>query len=283
MLVNFQTDLAAYARTILPPGLNRLAGITLDYLHRRCLGHPSIRKVLYPSQSSRLYLEQLGVPAAKLVQVGRGVDTELFNPARRDLELRRKLAPNNEVILLCVARLSLEKGFDFLAQAARQLAEEGGVPFKLVIVGGNLNPAIEKTIQGLFGEMVGRQVIFTGVKHGIELASLYASADVFVYSSLTETFGQVIQEAMASGLPVVARRKGGPADIVQPGKTGYLTSPHDLDEFVAGVSALILRPQLRSELGCYARRLAGRATWNRINHQIACNLAAALNPGPGGT
>ena len=268
MIANFQTDLAAYARTILPWGVNRVGGLAMDWIHRTSLNHPNIRKVLYPSQASRDYLEKIGLKPSKLVYVGRGVDTVLFNPAKRNEEFRQKIAPNGETILLCVSRLSLEKGYDFLARFAHRLFAEP-VHAKLVITGGNNNPSIEKSIKGLFGELADKQVIFTGPKHGEELSEVYASADIFVYSSLTETFGQVIQEAMASALPVIARKQGGPADLVIPGETGFLPEPNDLDDFVAKVKFLLDHPETRQEYAANARHRAERATWDAVNNQIA--------------
>ena len=272
MIANFQTDLAAYARTILPRGINRLGGWTMDWVHRRCFNHPQIRKVLYPSSASRQYLESIGVAPEKLVLVGRGVDTVLFNPTKRSEELRHQFAPNGEIILLCVSRLSLEKGYDFLAKVAHQLFAEH-LNFKLVITGGNNNPTIERNIKGLFGNLSGQEVIFTGPKQGEELAQVYASADIFVYPSLTETFGQVIQEAMASALPIVARRQGGPADLVIPGETGFLPAPQNLTEFVEGVRQLIEQPDLRAKYATNARQRAELATWEAVNNQIAHLLA----------
>ena len=272
MIANFQTDLAAYARTILPRGINRLGGWTMDWVHRRCFNHPTIRKVLYPSTASRHYLERIGVAPGKLEYIGRGVDTVMFNPAKRSDELRRQFAPNGEPILLCVSRLSLEKGYDFLAQVAHRLFAEH-VTFKLVITGGNNNPTIERNIRGLFGRLAGQEVIFTGPKQGEELAAVYASADIFVYPSLTETFGQVIQEAMASGLPIVARREGGPADLVIPDQTGFLPAPESLSEFVQATKTLINDPAMQTRFAQNARQRAEKATWEAVNNQIAHLLA----------
>ena len=103
----------------------------------------------------------------------------------------------------------------------RNPSGRGCPKFRLIVTGGNTNPAIERAIHGHFAAC-GLDVQFTGTLTGEALAAMYASADLFVFPSQTETFGQVIQEAMASGLPVIAQRKGGPADLVRPGVTGYL-------------------------------------------------------------
>lgn len=276
VIVNFQTDLGAYARTILPWGLNRLTGGAIDWVQGAFFRYRAVRKVLYPSTASRRYLEKLGVPQDKLVMVGRGVNAELFHPSKRDEAWRAELTANGEIILGCVSRVSLEKGFDFLAQVALRLAAEN-FPFKLVITGWNRNPLVEKSIQNLFGDLTGRQVIFNGLQQGEALARAYASADIFVYPSLTETFGQVIQEAMASGLPVIARKEGGPADIVRPGQTGYLVEPHDLAGFVAAIKELAAQPELRRQFSLTARHLAEQATWDAVNNRIAHLFAGAIS------
>ena len=122
--------------------------------------------------------------------------------------------------------------FDFLATVAFHLHKKN-IPFCLHIVGGNSNPAIAKSIQSLFTRyhLPDTAVKFWGTLKGQDLARAYASADVFVHSSITETFGLVVLEAMASGLPVVARNVGGPKDIVHDGESGFLVSEEDAEGF----------------------------------------------------
>ncbi len=277
LVVNFQTDLSAYALRMLPQPFNQLAAKGMDWLQSKVFRHKAVKAVLCPSQSSRQYLLSLGVPETKLRLVGRGVDSHFFNPTKRSLDLRAQLAPNDEVLLLCVSRLSLEKGFDFLADAyahtVQQAAALGlGQKFRLVITGGNSNHVIQQHIHSLF-EKKGLDVTFTGPLTGEPLAQVYASTDIFVFPSLTETFGQVIQEAMASGLPVVALRAGGPADLVQPGDTGYLAEPGDLDIFADQILKLVQDGALRRQMGVTARTIAESRSWEAINRQISRILA----------
>lgn len=279
LVVNFQTDLAAYTLRMLPRPFNRLIAKGMDWLQSKVFRHKAVKAVLCPSQSSRQYLLSLGVPEAKLRLVGRGVDSNFFNLTKRSLQLRAQLAPNGEVLLLCVSRLSLEKGFDFLADAYAHAIQQAAAlgleqKFRLVITGGNSNHAIQQHIQSLF-EKKGLDVTFTGPLTGEPLAQVYASADIFVFPSLTETFGQVIQEAMASGLPVVALRAGGPAGLVQPGETGYLAEPGDLDIFADQILKLIQDKALRHRLGLTARHIAEGRSWEAINRQISRILAEA--------
>ena len=275
LIANFQTDLAFYARLMLPGllKLNNFGGWSLDRVTRFFLRDAAVKAVLYPSSSSRDYLLKLGVPEQKLRGVGRGVDCELFDPRKRQAQLRQQLAPNGEVLLLCVSRLSLEKGFEFLAEAYARLCERATQPlnFRLIITGGNANAAIAQTVRGYF-EKRGLEVHFTGPLTGEALAAMFASADIFVFPSLTETFGQVIQEAMASGLPVVARREGGPADLVLPAETGYLADPPDLAAFCEYTLKLIENAALRSQMGETARKLAENRSWPAINQQISSIL-----------
>lgn len=284
MVANFQTDLASYARLSLPPAIGGPAGRTADRLHAMLYCDPSVRAVLCPSTASREYLLDLGVPARKIQIVRRGVDCTLFDARKRSQALRGSLAPNGEVLLLCVSRLSLEKGFDFLAAAFAATLQQaqgrrGCSKFRLIVTGGNANPAIAQTIRGYFAAR-GLDVHFTGTLTGEALATMYASADFFVFPSQTETFGQVIQEAMASGLPVVAQRKGGPADLVRPGVTGYLTSPGDVEDFARQILDLVEDADHRTRIGYTARAIAEKRSWDAVNARIADIMATALAESP---
>jgi len=280
MVANYQTDLAFYARLSLPGAVGTAAGWAADRLNAMLYRDPSVRAVLCPSTMSREYLLDLGVSARNLHIVRRGVDCALFDGQKRSDALRAHLAPNGEVLLLCVSRLSIEKGFDFLAaayDAAIQLARrQRGCPrFRLIITGGNANPAIERTIHGYFAAR-GLDVHFTGTLTGEALATMYASADVFVFPSQTETFGQVVQEAMASGLAVIAQRRGGPADIVRPDVTGYLVNPGDTEGFARRIVHLVGHADLRARMGHTARAIAEKRGWDEINGRIAQIMADAM-------
>ncbi|KAI7374898.1 hypothetical protein KC336_g20102, partial [Hortaea werneckii] len=209
-------------------------------------------------------------------------DTDLFNPCRRRKGYRKAdgslLAPDGEIIFACVCRLAPEKGFEFLAKATKKLAETG-LAFKLLIVGDNKNQAVVKEVKDFFHGME-EYVHFTGMLRGTALAEAYAAADIFLHCSITETFGLVVLESMASGVPVIARDEGGPSETVKHGKSGYLVPPEDLEAFVKVSYDLATDPELRQRLSVNARVQALDTTWEKINNAVAVELAGALERQP---
>ncbi|GIK04978.1 hypothetical protein Aspvir_009077 [Aspergillus viridinutans] len=274
VLLNFQTDLSAYSEIIFPTLLSRWSVWLLATVQGFLFSNPAVHTIFYPSSCILDYLKKAGAPVTRAVKLGRGVDTTLFNPSRRDEAYRKEIAPNGEIILVCVCRLAPEKGFEFLAVAAAKLAEEK-LPFKLLIVGGNRNPDVERKIHRLF-DHVRDHVVFTGFLTGEPLARAYASGDLFLHCSITETFGLVVLEAMASGLPVIARDQGGPSDIVRHQETGYLVPPNDIETFVALVRQVSRDSQLLSSLAVAARAYAEDTTWEKINRRVAWQMADAV-------
>lgn len=278
VLLNFQTDLSAYSEIIFPRPMDHFAVWLLRSVQGFLFNHRAIHTIFYPSGYVRSYLEKAGAPMKKCVHLGRGVDTGLFDPSTRDDDYRKELAPSGEIILVCVGRLAPEKGFKFLSEVAEQL-QANGLTFKLLIVGGNRNPAVEDDVRAYF-QKLGDRVVFTGFLEGAALARAYASGDIFLHCSITETFGLVVLEAMASGLPVVARDCGGPSEIVVDQKSGYLIPPDDLNAFVASVESIARDTGLRRELSEAARVIALDTTWRKINNRVACQLAEALKMPP---
>jgi len=273
-LLNFQTDLASYAGIMFAPPLDRYGKWLLHLVQGYLFRAAAVHTIFYPSAYVREYMEGTGAPSSKMIQLGRGVDTEMFNPCRRDESYRKEIAPAGEIIFCCISRISPEKGFEFLANATRKL-KDSGLKFKLLIVGGNKNPAVDNEVRGYFKNL-SDCVIFTGMLRGTNLARAYAAADVFLHCSITETFGLVVLESMASGVPVIARDEGGPSETVKHGRSGYLVAPNDMETFVAYAQQLATDNKLRSEMVVNAREQALNTTWDKINNQVALQLAAAL-------
>ncbi|KAI0595732.1 hypothetical protein F4775DRAFT_568086 [Biscogniauxia sp. FL1348] len=277
IICNFQTDLAGYCSILFPSPLGAIASWVLATVQGYLFRHTSVKTVFYPSTFVKRYLEDVaGVPSEKLSVLRRGVSTDGFHPRRRSEELRKQWAPNGELILFTCSRLAGEKGFGFLAQAANELHKRH-LDFKLVIVGGNRNPVVEEEIKEMFEPLrANGRVIFTGFKVGEELARHYASADMFLHCSVTETFGLVVLEAMASGVPVVARDEGGPSDTIDHGKSGFLVPPDDLEGFVGKVLALADDPKLRQQISEAGRAQALKATWETIGNKVAWKMLQTI-------
>lgn len=249
----YQTDLAGYARTYVG------AGEATAWRRIRSV-HAAADRTLAPSSAALGDLEAHGVPRVRLWP--RGVDTERFRPEYRDEALRRELAPNGELIIGYVGRLAPEKQVELLAGACRLK----GV--RVVIVGdGPSQPHLTEALPG---------AVFLGRRTGDELARIFASLDIFVHTGPFETFCQTVQEAMASGVPVVAPAAGGPLDLVAHGRTGFLFPPRDEAAVTDAVRTLAADPELRATYGAAARDMVEGRTWAAVGDQLISHYGDVL-------
>lgn len=189
----------------------------------------------------------------------RGVDHAKFNPGRRDLEWRRSIGiADDEVVVGFLGRLVLEKGLDVFA-GAMQLLRDRGIPHRALIVG-------EGPARQWFEERV-PEGVFTGLQAGEELARSVASMDIFFNPSVTETFGNVTLEAMASGVAVVAARTTGPVGLVEEGVSGILVEPGNghVERYTDAIEQLIVDGEFRRSAGEAGHRIAQRFRWDLIN------------------
>ncbi len=251
----YQTDLPAYARAY------RLSKATEAFAWRWLRDiHNAAGQTLAPSTVTAADLTAHGMTNVRIW--GRGVDTARFHPAWHDASLRAKLAPGGEILAGYVGRLATEKRVDLLAAVAAL----PGV--RLVVTGGGPEAAeVREAIP---------DAVFLGERQGADLARIYASMDVFVHSGPFETFGQTIQEAAASGLPVVAPAAGGPLDLIDDGVTGYLVAPGDGDALAVGVAKLAAAPALRARMGEAARRKVLGRTWAALTGELIDHYAAVI-------
>ncbi|KAI1463793.1 glycosyltransferase family 4 protein [Daldinia caldariorum] len=277
VICNFQTNLAGYCTVLFPWPLGEIASRVFGFAEGNLFRDSSVKTIFYPSTSVRTYLEKAAnVPTDKLEVLRRGVDTEGFNPRKKSQSLRNEWAPNGELILFTCSRIAGEKGFGFLANAAAEL-DKKGLDFKLVIVGGNRNPVVFHEVKDMFKPLIEKgKVIFLGFKIGEDLMTHYASADIFLHCSITETFGLVVLEALASGVPVIARDEGGPSDIIERGRTGFLTAPDDVGSFVEKVLLLGRDWKLREQFSQAGRAFACGATWERISNKVAWRMSDTI-------
>lgn len=203
-------------------------------------------------QYRRSWIER-GIEPNKLKILPRGIDTELFSPARREKAFWDRFeGAGNELRLLYVGRVSKEKDMDVLAAAYRKLREEK-LPVKLFIVGDG--PYVKPLMELL------PDAIFTGYLAGEELATAYASADLFVFPSTTDTFGNVIVEAQASGLPVIVSDLGGPKELVEDGVDGLVTKAHDAQDFAEAIRRLTTNGPLRAQMSLRGREKVINRSW----------------------
>lgn len=258
IVANFQTDLPGYAKLY---GWDFAVNPTwnwLRYVHNGC--HIN----LVPSNHTARELRQHGFK--RLRQWGRGVDGERFNPAYASSEWRSRLLNGRDpAALLCiyVGRLATEKCIDLLIDVARL----PGVA--LTIIG---DGAAREELETLFA---GTNTYFTGYLFGDELSAAFASADIFLFTGPNETFGQVVQEAMASGLPAIVTNQGGVADLVIHGETGFICE-NTPQAFAAAVRQLRDTPEHREKMARRARAVAEQRPWEVILSQLEDHYREAI-------
>jgi len=244
----YHTDLPEYVRILTEDRF--LESLAWSFMHWM---YGQVDTVFVNSEHYRKCWVDRGFAPEKLKILPRGLDTDLFTPERRDLAFWPGSGANGkEVRLLYVGRISREKDLDVLA-AAYDKVRGDGLPVKLYLVG--VGPYSEALAAAL------PDAVFLGYLTGEPLAKAYASADVFVFPSTTDTFGNVIIEAQASGLPVIVSDLGGPKELVEDGISGLVTKAHDVKDFARGITLLAGDEQLRKRMGGKARQGVLDRSW----------------------
>ncbi len=250
LVATYHTHFASYLDYY---GIGRLEGSVWRYLrwfYRQC------DHVYVPSDSMTRVLQEHGI-SDNLRPWPRGVETSLFTPVRRSGEWRRSIGAEHdeEVVVTFVSRIVAEKGIDVLADVILGL-EERGIPHRSVVVGDG--PSREALAERL------PRTHFTGTLLGEDLARAYASSDVFLFPSETETFGNVTLEAMSSGVPVVCADATGSASLVTDGVSGFLAPARRSDMFLEHVARLATDAALRRSMGIAARERALEYDWEAV-------------------
>lgn len=264
VLGSYHTELASYAGLrSANPGLEQLALGAIAAFYGQC------DVVLTPSPQSDEVLRGLGLPDDKIGRWDRGVDLARFSPAKRT----PGWLPEDRINVLYVGRQTKEKGADLLADAFLQ-ARKRNPRLHLCLAGGGPE-------QDALRAKLGEHATFLGWQEGDDLARTFASADVFLFASRTDTFGQVLLEAQASGLPVVAVAEGGPCSIVDDGVTGRLVPP--LSEALAdAVADLAAAPHVREFLAARALDGVQERTWEAALGRLADGYRRALGAATAG-
>ncbi len=246
LLATHHTDFPAYIQRLLgDTSMVRLCERGLRQLYGRC------DRVMTRSESYLPSVRRLRVDDARISTIPAGVDSAAFAPERRDLGVWNGLARVDSVKAIYAGRVSVEKNTTLLESVwkiIRRRCEDRGMDVELIVVGDGPDRArLEKSLAP-FGAR------FLGYRHGDELATLYASADLFLFPSITDTLGQVVLEAQASGLPAIVSTAGGPREIIEHAVTGYALPATDPGQWVDAAVTLLDDERLRAQMGASARR-----------------------------
>jgi glycosyltransferase involved in cell wall biosynthesis len=254
VLASVHTRFETYPRYYHMAFLEPLAVAILRRFYRRCSA------MVAPSESTAVVMreqrmgEDIGIWS-------RGVDRETFDPSRRDLDWRRSLGfADDDLVIGFLGRLVMEKGLDVFADTMEELRRRA-LPHKVLVIG--KGPARDR-----FAERV-PEACFTGMLTGPELGRAVASMDLLLNPSVTETFGNVTLEAMASGVPVLAARATGSNSLVTEGVTGMLVEPSDIAGFADAIARYAADPALRQAHGAAGEMRSRAFAWDAINHAVA--------------
>lgn len=257
IVMSYHTHVPVYIPRYTFSWLVKPMWLILKFLHR------AADLTLVPSVAIAKDLRAARVTAANKIRLwNKGVDSESFHPRYRSHEMRLRLS-NGEPerpLIIHVGRLGVEKSLDFLKSVMDRLPEA-----RIAFIGdGPYREDLEKLFSGM-------PVVFTGTLQGEELSQAYASGDVFVMPSESETLGLVVLEAMSSGIPVVGARAGGIPDIIpadQEGKTGFLFNPGDLDDCLTKLGPLLQNKEMRETIGKAARQEMEKYDWRAATKKI---------------
>jgi glycosyltransferase involved in cell wall biosynthesis len=212
--------------------------------------------ILVLSKSSKEELKAKGINPKKIRLVPRGIDIERFHPTRDSDWLEKNYGLGRGIRLLYVGRISKEKNLPMLCKVFKSLITLHNC-VSLVIVGDG--PYLSEMKE----ELEGTPVVFTGYLEGEALSSTYASCDLFVFPSATDTFGNVIMEAQASGLPVIVTDSGGPKENIIPDKTGLVVPSDNCEELLAAIQSLIVDSDKLKQMRKEARKYMEKRSFNK--------------------
>lgn len=264
---SYHTNFSQYVRHYYGGFLEGRIWQYLRWFHNQCL------RTYAPSQMT---LEELTHRGFRNVEIfSRGADTRLFNPRRRSPALRQQLGlKEGDVLAAYVGRLAKEKNLPQLLRAFSRLRERASGVYLLLVGDGPIRGELERSKPP--------GVLCVGYKRGEELATHFASADFFWFPSLTETFGNVVLEALASGLPVVGFRAGGVPHSVHDGDNGLLAEPGDEEAFLRHAETLCREPALRRRMSEAAWTYAQSQTWEHIFERLFESYGRVLRGEPAG-
>lgn len=251
LLGTYHTDFPAYVEQLFDDAvMGRLTAEVMAWFYR------PFRRVFARSPEAMRGMEAAGLDPARFVTLRAGMDTDAFHPRFRDATIWDRLEGGSGdrgrglVRVLSCGRVSVEKNLPLLtrawALAAERLADLG-VRAQLVVVGDG--PYLAEMKRALSGRLAGPSPLFLGFRHGAELSAIYASSDFFVFPSMTDTLGQAVMEAQASGLAALVSDQGGPKGVIAPGATGRVIPGTDVEAWARGIVELAADAEGRMRMG----------------------------------
>ncbi len=260
----FHTNFHEYMKHYKLPILERLVGGFLRKTHNRTL------RTFAPSKDVIAQLEAMGVQGTRLL--GRGVDTDLFSPAKRSAELRQRwgVDPENGIVAIFVSRIAAEKNIPLTVKAFEHIKQRHPDAACVFVGDGPERAKIEKQHPDF---------IFSGMQKGEDLARHYASGDLFIFPSITETFGNVVTEAMASGLVPIAYDYAAPRRYIKNGTNGFVANFNNDSAYLKQLEIALSARETWPELREAARKTAEGLGWEAIISQFAQELRDAQSEG----
>lgn len=227
--------------------------------------------VYVPTRSILSELQQIGLQQEGLKLWQRGIDTKLFTPQKRDLSYLRGLTNNDRPTVLFASRLVWEKNIKTLIEIYQAIQIQQ-LDYNFIVVG-------EGTAKATAMQEMPK-AIFLGKKPHQELARLYASADAFIFPSVSETYGNVVIEAMASGLPSIIANGGGSASLIQHGVNGFKCQPDNAAEYVYYLKQVLSDSKLKRNLVTAGLAYAGQLDWTALTQQYFDDIELLANKTP---
>jgi len=212
-------------------------------------------RVYVPSEEMRLALLSWDVAPQRLQLWQRGIDTQLFSPKKKNKSVVQKLVGNELPVILFASRLVWEKNLETLCNIY-QLSQDRHLPFNFLVVGDGV--ALEACQRRM------PKAIFAGKVDHEQLSVLYASSDVFLFPSISESYGNVVIEAMASGLPCVIADGGGSRNFIQQGKNGFLCQPNQADDYLDKITMVLQDAGLHQQFVSEGLRYSQSFSWNDL-------------------
>lgn len=253
VVASYHTHFTSYLKYYKLQFLESLGWKYFRWFYSQCL------QLYVPSPSMLETLKEKNIESDLRIWA-RGVDSSLFSPDKRDEEWRRKNGfKEDDVVVLFVSRLVWEKNLNIYADTVKSVAADYPQLKALVVGDGPAMDGLREILPG---------AVYTGFVTGEELAKAYASSDIFLFPSDTETFGNVTLEAMTSGLPCVVADAVGSKSLVDHGRNGYLVPVAEPSAFISAVSELVADEELRRKMGRESVEISKNYTWDQINMKL---------------